>query len=246
MRDLDIHCEEITTIGDHVRGMHLHDTGQLTYVREGVVSIETDFGFWVAPTGRLAWIPPRVSHAANSRGAMTGWRILLPHHLTDRLPSRPSVLKASTLLVAALDRARSLREHETELRHLLAEIIHIELAAAQPEEFGLPLPTSESIKSWALTFIRSPRISVSIDDVARETGVSRRTLSRRFAGEMALTFNEWRQTVITQYAIARISEGESVGAVSFDVGYESPSAFIAMFKAMVGSPPGAFARGAKK
>jgi quercetin dioxygenase-like cupin family protein len=43
--------------------MHAHRNGQFTFVRRGLVNLETEAGIWVVPPGRLAWIPPRLRHA---------------------------------------------------------------------------------------------------------------------------------------------------------------------------------------
>jgi AraC-like DNA-binding protein len=41
-------------------------------------------------------------------------------------------------------------------------------------------------------------------------------------------------------AMSRLSTGQSVTAVAFDVGYSSPSAFTAMFRRAFGVPPRQF------
>ncbi|MDF3859203.1 helix-turn-helix domain-containing protein, partial [Achromobacter denitrificans] len=42
-------------------------------------------------------------------------------------------------------------------------------------------------------------------------------------------------------AMERLARGERVLEVALDLGYESPSAFAAMFRKAVGEPPSAFA-----
>ena len=45
---------------------------------------------------------------------------------------------------------------------------------------------------------------------------------------------------MVQRATERLTEGSSVTTIAFELGYENPSAFIAMFKALRGIPPGQF------
>ncbi|WP_456816521.1 helix-turn-helix domain-containing protein [Bradyrhizobium sp. USDA 4508] len=52
----------------------------------------------------------------------------------------------------------------------------------------------------------------------------------------------WRQRVRLLEALARLGAGEAVTCVALDVGYESPSAFAAMFKRELGAAPRQYLR----
>ena len=69
------------------------------------------------------------------------------------------------------------------------------------------------------------------------SGVSKRTLERLFRAETGLTFGRWRQQARLLEALRLIAAGRPVTTVTLDVGYESPSAFIAMFKNALGTTP---------
>ncbi len=60
--------------------------------------------------------------------------------------------------------------------------------------------------------------------------MSRRSFTRYFERETGRTFWQWKRLVLVQHAIERLIDGHAVASV----GYENPSAFIAMFKAMRG------------
>ena len=64
-----------------------------------------------------------------------------------------------------------------------------------------------------------------------------RTLERLFQSETGLSFGKWRQQLRLLYALRLLAAGRPVTAVAFDVGYESASAFIAMFKRTLGVTP---------
>ena len=55
-----------------------------------------------------------------------------------------------------------------------------------------------------------------------------------------MSFRRWRQQFQVMFALERLAEGHSVQTVAFDLGYESASAFITMFKGVLGKPPANF------
>jgi AraC-like DNA-binding protein len=52
-----------------------------------------------------------------------------------------------------------------------------------------------------------------------------------------MSFGAWRQQARLIEALARLGAGEPVTTVAFDLGYESPSAFTAMFRRSLGVTP---------
>jgi len=60
--------------------------------------------------------------------------------------------------------------------------------------------------------------------------------------ETGLTFGVWRKRLVLQEAIRLLDEGLPVTQVAFDLGYQSQSAFIGMFRKELGVPPGRYAR----
>jgi len=57
---------------------------------------------------------------------------------------------------------------------------------------------------------------------------------------MNMTFGKWRQQLRLLSALRLLAEGQSVTAIALEVGYDSPSAFIAAFKTMLGTTPGRY------
>jgi AraC-like DNA-binding protein len=55
-----------------------------------------------------------------------------------------------------------------------------------------------------------------------------------------MTFGRWRQRLQILIAMQRLTAGSSVQTVSLDLGYETPSAFITMFKKTMGKSPRRF------
>ena len=55
-----------------------------------------------------------------------------------------------------------------------------------------------------------------------------------------MTFARWKQQSRLLAALRLLAEHKPVTTVAFEVGYESPSAFIAMFKSALGTTPSRF------
>jgi AraC-like DNA-binding protein len=63
---------------------------------------------------------------------------------------------------------------------------------------------------------------------------------RVFSAEVGMTFGRWRQQARLFAAIEMLVEGKSVTEAAVSVGYDSVSAFIQMFRTMLGSTPQAY------
>jgi AraC-like DNA-binding protein len=70
--------------------------------------------------------------------------------------------------------------------------------------------------------------------------MGRRTFTRLFRQETGAGLAVWRQQVRLMAALSRLASGQPITTVAFDVGYESPSAFTAMFHRVFGMPPSAY------
>ena len=90
--------------------------------------------------------------------------------------------------------------------------------------------------SWRV-FVANPGSRRPLTVLCKESGVSVRTLERLFQRETGLTFGKWRQQLRLLHALRLLAAGQPVTAVAIDVGYESVSAFIVMFKRTLGVTP---------
>ena len=67
-----------------------------------------------------------------------------------------------------------------------------------------------------------------------------RTLARLFDRELGMSFRAWRQQRRLLASLEMLAGGQPVTSVALDLGYDSPSAFIAMFKRALGKSPTAY------
>lgn len=67
--------------------------------------------------------------------------------------------------------------------------------------------------------------------------MSERTLARLILKHTGMTFGRWRQQLHIVIAVQKLGFGTTVQVISQELGYDSPSAFTAMFKKYMGQPP---------
>jgi AraC-like DNA-binding protein len=111
------------------------------------------------------------------------------------------------------------------------------LATAPVEQLHLPMPSDRRLRQIVDRLIANPSDRTTIPEWARKVGMSERTLCRLLSAETGMSFGRWRQQLQIMLALKRLSEGESVQAVAFDLGYESSSSFVTMFRKTLGKPP---------
>jgi AraC-like DNA-binding protein len=121
------------------------------------------------------------------------------------------------------------------MRLLLAEIRRLSVCA-----LDLPLPESADLARLCDGVLNDLSARRPCRRQADELAVSTRTLYRRFLKETGITFARWQQQARLLEAIRRLAEGASVTATALDLGYESTSAFSAMFRRSLGQTPRAF------
>ena len=104
----------------------------------------------------------------------------------------------------------------------------------------LPMPTDVRLKKISETLTVNPSDNRTLEDWGKSVGATNRTLSRRFRFETGMSFRQWRQQMRVLESLRRLGREEQVTTVALDLGYDSPSAFIAMFKKALGKTPGQY------
>jgi AraC-like DNA-binding protein len=123
--------------------------------------------------------------------------------------------------------------------HVIALIL-AELQGLQSLSLQLPMPRDPRLRSLCQALIEQPGDQRPLAAWARTLNSSARTLARRFQTETGLSFGAWRQQARVLEAMGRLGSGEAVTQVALDLGYESVSAFSAMFHRATGASPSRF------
>ena len=220
---------------------HVHDWDQLVFASDGVMSVHTTDGAWVVPSQQAVWVPAGIRHHVDMSGSVSMRTLYFRVGVVDTLPSRCTVLRVPPLvreLILHIVRLGPLEQGEPEHERLVGVLLD-QMVNLQTAPLELPMP-------------RDPRARKIAEAIANgvyakpfETaGASRRTLERLFVAETGLTFGKWRQRARLLRALRRLALGEAVTSVAYEVGYESPSAFVAMFKKTMGTTPRRYFHGA--
>jgi AraC-like DNA-binding protein len=122
-------------------------------------------------------------------------------------------------------------------------LIHVlldRLIAAPIEKLHLPMPSDPRLRKIAAALQADPATRRTIGQWAKLIGLSERSICRLLSDETGMSFRRWRQQFQIMFALERLAQGHPVQTVAFDLGYESASAFITMFKRVLGQPPASF------
>lgn len=222
--------------GDRVQ-RHRHPVGQLIYAATGVMTVTTRDGTWVVPPQRAVWVPAFVTHAIRMTGDVAMRTVYVDP--TDGLPATCGVVQVSPLLRELVLRAVGFRQpydvDGADAR--LATVLLDEIRAAPVAPLHLPRPTDARALRVVHALEADPGDPRSLAEWGRTAGASSRTLARLFRAETGLGFRAWRQQLRLLRALERLADGDAVTTVAVELGYDSPSAFIAMFKKALGVPP---------
>lgn len=219
---------------------HGHDWDQLVYARDGVLDVRAGGGAWVVPPHRALWVPAETPHALRCVGAVALRTVYLPPRVARELPRSCCVLDVTPLLRELVTHVVAVAPlwAETAAHRRLAAVLVDQLTATPIEELALPWPSDARAVAVADRLHEAPGDPASVEELALAAGTSPRTIERLFRAETGLPLGRWRQQARALAAVRLLEEGRSVTEVALDVGYESTSAFIAMFKRQFGTTPG--------
>ncbi|OJY78595.1 MULTISPECIES: helix-turn-helix transcriptional regulator [unclassified Rhizobium] len=221
--------------------MHAHAAGQIIGSREGLLSVRTTSGWWIVPRTHSIWMPPHVPHAVHSHGPFRGWSIYVSQRHCEALPTLPKTLYVSSLLEELVRRAvRWDNSARTPSQRHLAQVIVDEIAELREDPLGLPNPSSGPISRVTDQILANLSDDRSINELAALGGLSARTLARLFTRETGMGMVAWRQRAKVLSAIAMLADGAPVTMIALDLGYDNVSAFIAMFRRVMGVTPGQY------
>lgn len=226
----------------HVIDMHQHERAQLLFASMGVMSVTTDDGIWVVPPLRAVWIPAQTDHQIVCSGKVLMRTLYVDQEVLAKPPTNCSVVSVPPLLreliLYAVDMPLLYDVSGPDGR--IEQVIIDCMQKLEVAPLDLPMPEDERLKTIQQTLSDDPVDQRTLSEWAEFVGMTSRTLARRIKSETNLTFGQWRQQIRLLEALRRLGRKEAVTRVAVDLGYDSPSAFIAMFKKALGSTPGKY------
>ncbi|WP_027015473.1 AraC family transcriptional regulator [Comamonas composti] len=221
---------------------HSHRKSQLLFADTGLITLEAQAGLWVVPPQGAVWIPAGMVHRARSSGHPSGFVAFVETDAPAGLPCTCSILSVSPFLRALLERIAVLPENYApdSPEQRLLDVLLDELIAAPTEPLHLPMPRDARLRRLADAMLQEPAGRSTLDEWARRIGMSERNMSRLFLAETRLSVHKWRRQMHVVTALPLLAQGRSIQSISDALGYESPGAFVTMFRKTVGAPPKRF------
>ncbi|WP_248795521.1 AraC family transcriptional regulator [Pseudomonas sp. MWU13-2105] len=218
---------------------HRHRKAQLLYSVRGILNCEVEDGVWIVPPQCAVWIPGGMLHASRGSGETECYCLFIEPEAIANLPGFCCTIAVSPLLRELILRAASFpqlyAEQGRETR-LVAALLD-ELCEAPVEDLHLPMPRDRRLRQLAEQLLAEPSAKVPMSEWATRIGMSERSMSRLLLQETGVSFGRWRRQLHIILSLRRLTRGESVQAVALDLGYESSSGFVTMFRKAVGKPP---------
>lgn len=217
---------------------HSHRLHELVWVRGGTLTSRVGDRVFTVFEGHGLWMPAGVVHAGR---ATEGARFHSAFFAPDRTPfafGEPQAIAMTPLLVSLL--AHLSRTDLDEAARLRAESVVFDVIQPSEHQLALQLPGDPRIDAIAEALLDDPADNRSLEEWARWQGSSDRTITRAFRQATGLSFAQWRQMLRAHRALVLLSDGFDVMSVSESLGYAQPSSFIAAFRRVMGTTPGAF------
>ncbi len=218
--------------------IHQHKKGQLIFALKGGVICEVPDALWMVPPNCAVWVPGGMPHS-NRATANARLYFLFVDPDAARMPQACCTLVISPLLRELIlhlaDQPRMYAPDSALGR--LARVALDELEHMPVEQLHLPISDEPRVRAIAHALADNPADRSTLAQWGRRFAMSERTLTRLVRKETGLSFGRWRQQLQLIIALRQLSAGASVQQVSGELGYESVTAFITMFKKSLGQPP---------
>jgi AraC-like DNA-binding protein len=223
----------------HVIREHSHPEDQLLFASTGVMTLQTRQGVWVVPPMRAIWIPADTPHSVSMSGPVSMRTLYFLPKLCRTLPAKCFVMHVSAFLrelilhTCKLSRLNRKRAMERRVADLLVD----QLKEVDSVPLQLPHPVDSRAKRVMETLFANPGDQRTLEKLCKDCGASKRTIQRLFLEQTKMTFAKWRQQLRLLHGMQLLACGEKVTAAALEAGYNSTSAFIAMFRKQMGTTP---------
>jgi len=223
---------------------HRHPWGQINRISLGILELSLPERTLAAPAEYLVWIPAGVPHAAHIRQALDYVSVYVADDWARQLPATPCLIPQPPLLRALLDDfcQRGIAGIGDAWDEAQARLLLQRMVQAGSVDNYLPDSADRLLRPILATVRSQPGDGTTLQQWAQRVHGTERTLARRFRQELGMSFVEWRTRVRLLQALSWLKQGRTVGDIALDLGYATPSAFIAMFSKQTGITPERYRR----
>lgn len=223
---------------------HRHRQGQLVLALHGAVTCAVGSGLWLVPPRCGVWIPGDLPHSNQvTSNARLAYLFVQPG--AAALPEACCTLAVSPMLREMILRLAELSDADDADGHVdrLARVLLDELARMPKAGLELPVSDHPKIATIVAALTANPGDRRTLAEWAGDIAMSERSLKRLMVQETGLSFGRWRRQLHLVIALRELAGGATVQAVAGDLGYDSVTAFIVMFKKALGTTPARYVAG---
>jgi AraC-like DNA-binding protein/mannose-6-phosphate isomerase-like protein (cupin superfamily) len=223
---------------------HRHRRAQFLHSLTGVMTVITETGSFAVTPQQALWIPACAIHQSRCWGDVTLRTLYVERDASTNLPQDFRLIEVPPLLRALVNEAVTFPvEYDVVGREgQIIALILAEIGRMPALPLRVPMPRDRRLARICEAILREPANNQELEHWTKVGGLGRRTLTRLFRKETGMSFGEWRQQVRLMEALTRLTMREPVTAVALDLGYDSPSAFTAMFRRAMGISPREYLR----
>ena len=215
---------------------HWHRKGQLVFALGGGVTCRVPSGWWMVPPHCGVWIPGSMEHSNIATANARIFFVYIEPGAAD-LPDRCCTLSISPLLRELIIELSDSVQEDAARDELLTRVLLTELPRMPVQQLHLPISAEPRLRRIAEALAENPADRSTLAEWANRVALSESSLARLVVKETGLSFGRWRQQLHLIVAIRELASDASVQHVSADLGYDSVTAFITMFKKALGKPP---------
>lgn len=229
---------------------HAHQSGQLVFAIKGVMLVETAQARWTIPPQRALWVPPGHAHAIQVASATEMRTVYCRPELLAQCES--FVRHGEVHAVAASPLIRELvlglfdGGFDPATRHLMVSLLLRTLQQTPSLPTWLPMPAGEGLRRAVGLMLETGHWQLPLHHLASAATMSERSFSRRFTAEVGLSFRAWRQRARIISSLDLLASDTKVKAIAHALQFESPAAYIASFRELLGCTPNAFRQGRRE
>jgi AraC-like DNA-binding protein len=227
-----------------IRPLHHHSVAQLIYAVDGVMVVSSSAGQWVVPPTQGIWMPAYMAHTVRMVNAVTMRTLYIQPDAAAGLPDRCHTVAISGLLrqliLSAMDITGEYTADSRDGRLMALLLDELNFLPVLP--LHLPLPTHPYLAEICQQILNAPDDKRTLAEWAQVVGVNAKTVQRTFTQQIGMTFGQGRQQARLLMALEQLATGRGILDVALSMGYESPSAFTAMFKKQLGVVPSEYFR----
>jgi AraC-like DNA-binding protein len=226
----------------HRESLHVHaDQGQLKWPSDGVASVRTEQGIFVAGPSHAVWIPAGHEHGGVYADDVFEQNVFVLAEVCQALPKRCCLVRVGSTLAQVIattvaeDSAYGRRSRASD--RALLRLLERSIVDARRRPLDLRLPERSRLHAIVDTLWAHPEDRRTAAAWANELGTAERTLLRLFRKETGSSFRQWRKRARMHRALQMLLAGSEVGQTASQLGYESTSAFVFAFRETLGITP---------